>query len=99
MRLKLLASAVLLCGTLLTACGGYGGGFVAYGPPPPRYGVIGYAPGPGYVWMDGYWDRGGGGWNWVGGRWERPPHGRHAWMRSEWRHEGNGWRFHRGYWR
>ena len=101
MKRKLLGAAAVLFATVLSACGGYGyGGGYAYGaPPPPRYGVMGYAPGPGYVWTDGYWDRGGRGWAWVGGRWMRPPHGRREWVRSEWRHEGRDWRFHRGYWR
>ena len=98
MKRKLLAGAAVLFATVLAACGGYG--YSAYGgPPPPRYGAMGYAPGPGYVWADGYWDRGGGGWNWVGGRWLMPPRGRHAWGRPEWRHEGRNWRFRRGYWR
>ena len=99
-RTKLLAAAVILFGSALSACGGYGAGYVAVGPPPaPRYGVIGYAPGPGYVWTDGYWNYTGHGWAWINGRWMRPPRGRHTWMRSEWRHEGGRWRYHEGHWR
>jgi hypothetical protein len=98
MKKRLLATAAVLLGTLLAGCGH---SYIAasYGPPPPRYGAMGYAPGPGYMWADGYWDRAGSGWNWVGGRWVMPPHGRAVWVRPEWRREGNRWRFHRGYWR
>ncbi|HXS95709.1 MAG TPA: hypothetical protein VN736_13990 [Candidatus Limnocylindrales bacterium] len=97
MKRNFWAAAVLAAGTLLTGCaGGYA---VGYGPPPPRYGAIGYAPGPGYVWTDGYWNYSGRNWAWVDGRWARPPRGHATWVRPEWRHEGRQWRFHRGYWR
>lgn len=102
MKRKLLATSVVLFGTILSACGGYGysSGYYSYGaPPPPRYGVIGVAPGPGYLLVDGYWDRRGNSWGWVNGYWSRPPRGRSYWVRPEWRHEGNRYRFHRGYWR
>ena len=58
----------------LAGLGGCAGGYyVRVAPPPPRYGVVGYAPGPGFAWVDGYWDRRGENWFWVQGRWERPP--------------------------
>jgi len=97
MKRTLLAAGFLFSALIFTGCGG---GYVAmYGPPPPRYGVVGYAPGPGYVWTDGYWNYSGRNWAWVGGRWQRPPRPRAVWVRPEWRHEGGRWRFHRGYWR
>ena len=101
MKQKLLAGAAVLLGTVLSACGGgyYGASYVGYGPPPPRYGAMGYAPGPGYVWVDGYWNRYGNDWRWNNGRWAVPPRGYHHWERSEWRHEGRSWRFHEGRWR
>ena len=103
MKQGILASAVLFLGTLLAGCGGgygYTSAYVAYGPPPPRaYGVIGVAPGPGYVWRDGYYAYRGGNYAWVGGAWVRPPHPRATWERGEWRHEGRGWRYHEGHWR
>jgi YXWGXW repeat-containing protein len=100
MKRKLLATAFVLFGTLLTGCVGHGGYIGArYGPPAPRYGAVGYAPGPGYVWTDGYWDYRGGNWAWAPGRWVRPPHARARWTPGYWRQEGRGWRFHRGYWR
>ena len=61
---KLLLVGTALLGTMLTGCAaGNGYAVVRFGPPPPpRYGVMGFAPGPGYVWTDGYYD-------WRGGRW------------------------------
>jgi hypothetical protein len=98
MKKSLLATAAVLIGTVLTACGpGYM--VASYGPPPPRYGPVGYAPGPGYIWVDGYWNRAGGNWVWANGYWGRPPRPHAVWVRPEWRQEGNRWRFHRGYWR
>lgn len=100
-KIKLLAGAMVLAGSLLTACGGgYGGSYyVQYGPPAPRYAVVGVAPGPGYVWTQGYWDWRGHNWAWVEGRWLRPPRAHAVWVAPEWRREGSRYRFHRGYWR
>ena len=101
MKQKVLAAAFVVLGTVLTACGGSGGYYTRtrYGPPPPRYGVIGRAPGPGYVWTDGYWDLRGGNWAWRDGRWLRPPRRGAVWVAPAWRQEGRNWRFHRGRWR
>jgi hypothetical protein len=98
MNRKLWAVSAVLFGTLLAACGG---GYVVstYGPPAPRYGAVGYAPGPGYVWTEGYWNLSGGQWIWVGGRWLHPPRPHAVWVTPEWRREGRGYRYYRGYWR
>src|ERR1035437_6944554 len=68
MRRFLLLGAAL-SGVVLTGCvAGNGSAAVRFGPPPsPRYGVMGYAPGPGFVWTEGYWDWRGGGGVWGGG--------------------------------
>ncbi len=99
MKKTIFAAATVLAGLVVTGCGpGYYS--ASFGPPPPpRYGVVGVAPGPGYVWMDGYYNRAGRSWVWVNGRWGRPPHGRSAYVHPEWRNEHGSWRFHRGYWR
>jgi hypothetical protein len=100
MKQKLLIGAFVIFGTILSGCAVGGGGYyVRTGPPAPRYGVVGVAPGRGYIWTDGYWDWRGNNWRWSQGRWVRPPRGRSSWVRPEWRQEGRGWRFHRGYWR
>lgn len=85
----------------LAACSDGGGRYYAdrYGPPAPRYGAVGYAPGPGYVWCDGYWDRRGSAWNWSNGYWARPPYVSARWQPSYWRPNRGGYVFHRGRWR
>jgi WXXGXW repeat (2 copies) len=59
---------------------------VAAVPPPPPAGaeVVVASPGPGYVWIGGYW-----GWDgyrrvWTAPHWERPPRGRHVWVAPRW---------------
>lgn len=98
---KLLLLGTALLGTILTGCAaGSGYTTVRFGPPPPpRYGIVGVAPGPGFVWTDGYWDRRGAQWYWVGGRWMRPPRGRGVWVPGTWHQDRNRWRFQRGHWR
>ena len=96
---SLVLISTLALGALLAGCAG-GTYVAAYGPPPPpRYGFVGVAPGAGFVWTDGFWDRRGGQWFWVDGRWMRPPHPRAVWVAPAWRQEHNAWRFHHGYWR
>jgi hypothetical protein len=98
---KLLLLGVASLGTILTGCAaGNGYAAVRFGPPPPpRYGAMGFAPGAGFVWTDGYWDQRGGRWVWVNGRWLRPPRGRAVWVPGTWHQERNRWRFERGHWR
>ena len=68
-------------------------------PPPVRVGVIGSAPGPGYVWTGGYQRWNGSGYVWVAGRWIRPPRAGVIWVAPRWARSGGGWVFHNGYWR
>jgi len=97
---KLVLFGTLLFGTLLTACAPGGYAAVRFGPPPPpRYGVRGFAPGPGYVWTDGYWDWRGNRWTWIDGRWLRPPRARAVWVPGSWVESNRRWHFRRGYWR
>jgi hypothetical protein len=95
MKRALLLSTVFLG---LTGCAG--AYVVRYGPPPPpRYAVMGYAPGPGYVWCEGSWAWRGSRWEWVAGRWMRPPRPRAAWVPGAWVAGHGGWHFRSGYWR
>jgi hypothetical protein len=97
---KLLPVAALLFTAVLTGCAANGAYVVRYGPPPPpRYGIVGMAPGPGYAWTEGYWDWRGGNWFWVGGAWLRPPRPRAVWVPGYWRGEHGRYRFYRGHWR
>jgi len=62
-------AGVMLASAALTACASQA--YVAYSVPPPPapmvVGAVGYAPGPGYVWADGFWDLHGSRWAWVRG--------------------------------
>jgi WXXGXW repeat (2 copies) len=98
MKQKLLAACFVIAGTFLSGCAG-GGYYASYGPPPPRYRVIGVAPGPGYVWTQGFWDRSGNQWAWREGRWVRPPRAHAKWEAPHWERHGRNWRFHQGRWR
>jgi hypothetical protein len=94
-------AGVMLASSALTACASQA--YVAYqvAPPPApmAVGAVGYAPGPGFMWADGFWDLRGGRWVWVGGAWRRPPHGHAVWVRPYWEQHGRSWRFRKGYWR
>lgn len=90
----------------LTGCArpygyGYGGGgYYAPGPPPAvRAEYYGAAPGPGHVWINGYWGYSGSRYEWNRGHWERPPHRGARWVDGRWDHEGRGYRYRKGYWR
>ena len=86
----------------LTGCGG--GGYYAYSapPPPPRplaYGVVGVAPGRGYVWVDGYQDWRSNRYVWVPGSWRRPPHPRAVWVPGHFQRHNRGNVWITGRWR
>jgi hypothetical protein len=69
-------------------------------PPPQREVIIGISPGPGFVWIGGYWDGAPGHYTWVGGRWARPPHQHGHWNPPHWDKDRDG-HYHqtRGEWR
>jgi len=94
--------AVVLAGGMLAGigCGGaYVSGYYANTAPPPlRAEVVGTAPGPGFVWIQGYWGWNNGRYDWVPGRWDRPPRGRNHWQAGRWEQHGQQYRYHPGRW-
>jgi len=68
-------------------------------PPPMETQTIVVAPGPDFIWLDGYWGWGVGGWAWFGGHWDRPPHPHAFWVRGRWVPEHNHWRWEPPHWR
>jgi hypothetical protein len=76
--------------------GGYGPGVYAPAPPPPRAYAYGRPPmpGPGYVWVDGYWNYATPRYQWVNGYWAMPPYPGGYWVAP--RYTGN--RFFVGFW-
>ena len=93
-------TGILLAWSAIVACGPPRVAVVVPPPPAPYVvGAVGYAPGPGYVWVDGFWNLNGGRWAWSNGRWAVPPRGHAAWVADRWERHGNGWRYRRGHWR
>ena len=100
--MKFPTAAVILAGTLLatTACAGSSGRvYIRSGPPSVRAEVVAVSPGPGYVWVPGYYRYSGNAYVWVGGRYERPPRARARWVRGHWERDRRGWYFVDGHWR
>src|SRR5579884_3947861 len=67
-------------------------------PPPLRYEGRPPAPGPGFIWIDGYWRWDRGRYVWVPGVWQRPPYAGAYWSHGHWDHYPDGWRYHEGHW-
>ncbi len=67
-------------------------------PAPPEAEVRTPPPGPGHVWISGYWGWENGRRQWFRGHWERPPRGYTVWVAPRWEQRPNGWAFVRGYW-
>src|SRR5215471_3133551 len=83
----------------IVGCAAGGAYYVTSPPPPPAVvGVVGYAPGPGYVWIDGFWD-----WRgryvWVPGYWGRRPHPHAIWVPGRAHYEHGRYSYRRGHWR
>jgi hypothetical protein len=72
---------------------------VSEDPPAPVYETVGIAPGPGYLWIGGYYHWSGGGWVWYRGHYARPPHPGAAWVRARYENRGGRRVYVAGYWR
>jgi len=83
-------TAVLLADCLVS--------YPRFAPPALRAEVVLASPGPGYVWIAGYYGWGGGRYYWGRGRWGRGRAGR-AWVGGRWEQRGRNWVWRRGYWR
>ena len=70
-------------------------------PPPIRHEVVVARPGPGYIWVPGYWDwvPARGSYAWVGGRWAHPPYRHAVWVGPRWVNRGHDRFYIRGHWR
>lgn len=76
---------------------GYYGAGIAIAPPAPRVEYYGRAPYPGDVWIDGFWQWAGGGYEWRPGYWSAPRPG-YRWVPRRWVHGGDGWSMAGGRW-
>jgi hypothetical protein len=73
--------------------------YVHVGPPAPRNDVVVVAPGPGYVWVPGYYTWSGTANVWAPGRYVHPPHAGAVWVAPHWVHQQKGWYVVPGRWR
>jgi hypothetical protein len=99
--MKSLAAGTLLAASIFAgACVGASGRvYVRTGPPPLRSERVLVSPGPGYVWIPGYYRYDRGGYLWVAGRYERAPRARARWVPAHWERDRRGWYFVEGRWR
>ena|SRR5215469_14880922 len=93
MKRQLFALVVLAAGSALAADVSIG---IEIGtPPPPRVvAVLPLAPGPEFVWVQGYWYPEEGRYHWHQGYWTRPPYEGAVWIAPH--HDGA--RYFAGYW-
>jgi WXXGXW repeat (2 copies) len=73
--------------------------YVRIGPPAPVVERAVVAPGPGYVWLPGYYRWDGRAYVWVPGRHVLPPRPRAVWVPGHWAQERRGWFWVEGRWR
>ena len=60
--------------------------------------IVGVAPSPHHVWVNGYWTRHNHSWYWVGGRWVARPHAGATWTAGHWDHRPRGYVWVGGHW-
>jgi hypothetical protein len=97
MRQKL--AAILLAGTLYAATASAAEVFVRVGPPPPvRMGIVGVAPSPNHVWVNGYQEWVGRRYVWHDGYWAPRPYPRAIWVEHRWVPRRGGYVFVPGHW-
>ena len=97
MKTKWLASLVLASAITAPAFAQVGI-YIGHAPPPLRYEVRPAIPGPGYTWVDGYWNWAGGRYVWAPGVWRRPPYAGAYWTHAHYDHYDRGWAYHEGHW-
>jgi hypothetical protein len=71
---------------------------LATAPPALQTDVTVVQPGPGYVWITGYWTWRNEQYQWMSGHWEMPPNSRSVWVAPTIVPQGNNYRFTEGYW-
>ncbi len=71
---------------------------VAQPPPPVVVETRPLPPGPGCIWIDGYWHWGGRQYAWKSGHWEVPPRGYNHWVAPRYERHGNEYHYMPGRW-
>ncbi|MGD0461500.1 MAG: hypothetical protein ABSB74_03325 [Tepidisphaeraceae bacterium] len=67
-------------------------------PPPEVVEVQPVMPGPGYIWIGGFYRWEYGRYVWHRGYWGRPPYGYHRWYGGHWEHRPHGYFYVGGRW-
>ena len=67
-------------------------------PPPLRHEVIGVAPSPAHVWVQGYWVHRNHRWVWAPGHYEVRPRAAAVWVPGHWDRTSRGWVWFPGHW-
>ncbi len=67
-------------------------------PPPVRVETRTVAPGPSYVWTNGYWQWTGARYAWVPGHWVERPRPAAVWVEGHWVRRPGGWIWVAGHW-
>ena len=88
------ALAVFLLAAASMAAADFSVGITIGPPPPPRVVPVQVTPGPGYMWVEGYWYPVGHNYQWHNGYWTRPPYVGAHWVGPH--HDGQ--RYYNGYW-
>ena len=96
--LKKLALTGLLA-AVLTPAVSFAQVHITVAPPAPVVEVRGTAPGPDYVWVDGYHRWEGDHYVWTPGHWDRPPHPHAHWVAHRGVHRHGEWVLIEGHWR
>jgi hypothetical protein len=71
---------------------------VGFGPPPLPVYAQPLCPGPGYLWVPGYWAYGPYGYYWVPGTWVIAPQPGYYWTPGYWGWGDDAYYWHPGYW-
>jgi hypothetical protein len=66
--------------------------------PKPKGETITPEPGPGYVWIPGYWERSPDTWDWISGHWAKPPDKKAHWVNGYWQWDEGKWHWMAGHW-
>lgn len=94
-----LAFAVLLLAVFAPqSSSGYIGISVGFAPPAIPIYAQPYCPGPGYLWIPGYWAWNGFDYFWVPGYWAYPPRIGFYWTPGYWGYDGGRYFWNDGYW-
>ena len=71
---------------------------VTQAPPALQQEAVLAQPGPGYVWLAGFWTWRNERYEWMAGHWQLPPSSTSVWVAPRWEQEGNAYRFYEGTW-